>query len=177
MSESLFFNHIYIVLLAGILATIRVSKRHKTEALTVLEAMNILIAIGGVVFLLFQLIDFMTEPKTELEQFAFRSRWMGPYALFAWWEVLSRALLPQLFWKRSLRQNMLLSLVICLLQFPTVKNTLIRHIIRSYDYLPSSWAIYPKVYAGEHVVLYLGMVGLVYMILKRKIYLTPDLNN
>lgn len=80
----------------------------------------------------------------EYESFIFKARAFGPYA-WAYWIMFScNVFVPQIFWFKSMRQNIVVMFIVSLLvnvgmwfeRFVIIVTSL------SQDFLPSSWALY-----------------------------------
>lgn len=91
-------------------------------------------------------IEFFTAwySGVDYESFIFKARATGPYA-WAYWTMFScNVFVPQIFWWKSMRQNLKVMFVVSILvnvgmwfeRFVIVITSL------SQDFLPSSWAIY-----------------------------------
>src|SRR5690606_23944053 len=93
-------------------------------------------------------------------QYAFTNRAFGPYA-WAYWIMMSCNLIfPQLFWKKSIRRNIVIMFIISITtnigmwfeRFVIVITSLHR------DYLPSSWDYFsPTIW---DILLFIGSFGL-----------------
>ncbi|HYE31177.1 MAG TPA: hydrogenase, partial [Methylomirabilota bacterium] len=94
------------------------------------------------------------------ERFAFINRAVGPYAWGYWIMIGCNVVVPQLFWFKSMRRNILVVFIASILvnigmwfeRFVIVVISLHR------DYLPSSWAYYAP--TKIDLLTYLGTFGL-----------------
>ncbi|MCB8984936.1 MAG: polysulfide reductase NrfD [Ardenticatenaceae bacterium] len=132
-----------------------ITMRHLDNMAKMLLAMSVLVAYGYL-----SEIFFGWYSGNQFEAFIVKNRFLGPYAPFYWAMLIINVLVPQLFWFKRIRRNVLvlflLSLVInvgmWLERFIIVVVSLHR------DFLPSSWGIYvPTVW--DWAIL-LGSVGL-----------------
>jgi len=79
-----------------------------------------------------------------IEQFAFLNRALGPYGWAYWIMVTCNVVVPQAFWIKKFRTNLLIMWILCVLvnvgmwfeRFVIVVSSLAN------DYLPSSWDYY-----------------------------------
>lgn len=127
-----------------------------------IEKMNIIILVTGTVVGFAYITEFFMAwySGVAYEQYAFGNRAAGPY-WWAYWIMMSCNLIfPQLFWKKSLRRNILLSFIISITtnigmwfeRFVITVTSLHR------DFLPSSWDYYsPTLW---DVLLFVGSFGL-----------------
>jgi molybdopterin-containing oxidoreductase family membrane subunit len=94
------------------------------------------------------------------ERFAFWNRAFGPYWWAYWIMILCNVALPQLFWFRKVRQNLVLVWVLSVLvnvgmwfeRFVIVVTTLAR------EFLPANWGYYTPTWVD--ICTYLGTFGL-----------------
>jgi molybdopterin-containing oxidoreductase family membrane subunit len=98
---------------------------------------------------------------SDYEMFTFfRNRITGEYALQFWGMIICNALIPQLFWFKKVRRNLLLMFIISLFvnlgmwfeRFNIVITSL------SKDYLPSAWTGYAPTWV--EVGTYVGTIGI-----------------
>ena len=97
----------------------------------------------------------------EYEMFTFfRNRITGQYTVQFWGMIICNALVPQLFWFRSVRRSwvgqLVVSLVINLGMWFERFNIVVTSL--SNDYLPSNWVTYNPTYI--EVGVYLGTIGI-----------------
>jgi len=94
------------------------------------------------------------------EQFAFYNRALGPLAWGYWIMVSCNVLIPQLFWLRSVRRNLIVVFIISI--FINVGMWFERFIIivasLQREYLPSAWSDYAP--TTIEVVTFIGTLGL-----------------
>ncbi len=94
------------------------------------------------------------------ERFAFWNRAFGPYWWGYWIMILCNVVIPQLFWSRRLRHNILIVWIISILvnvgmwfeRFVIVITTLAR------EFLPANWGYYTPTWVD--ICTYLGTFGL-----------------
>src|SRR5688572_16409933 len=94
------------------------------------------------------------------EQFAFYNRALGPLAWGYWIMVACNVLIPQLFWLKSVRRNLIIVFIIsifinvgmCFERFIIIVASLQR------EYLPSAWSDYAP--TTIEVVTFIGTLGL-----------------
>lgn len=106
---------------------------------------KVIILTGGIVTLSYATEFFMAwYSGNGFEQFVFLNRAFGPFA-WAYWIMLSiNLLVPQFFWFKKLRRNLVVVFILSLIinvgmwfeRFVIIVTSLHR------DYLPSSWAMY-----------------------------------
>ena len=98
---------------------------------------------------------------SEYEMYAFfKNRITGDYALQFWTMFIFNAILPQLFWSKKIRRNILIVFIISLLinvgmwfeRFNIVITSLTKY------YLPSNWAEYHPTWV--EVGFYVGTLGM-----------------
>jgi molybdopterin-containing oxidoreductase family membrane subunit len=90
----------------------------------------------------------------------FKNRVTGPYAFEFWAMFICNAIIPQLFWSKKVRKNLVLALIISLIinlgmwyeRFNIIVTSL------SKSYLPSTWVTYHPTYI--EVGIYVGTIGL-----------------
>jgi Ni/Fe-hydrogenase subunit HybB-like protein len=94
------------------------------------------------------------------ERFAFINRALGPYAWAYWTMITCNVLVPQLFWSKKMRTNLVVLFVVSLLvnvgmwfeRFVIIVTSLSR------DFLPSSWGYFKPTYVD--VLTFAGTFGL-----------------
>jgi molybdopterin-containing oxidoreductase family membrane subunit len=94
------------------------------------------------------------------EQYAFLNRARGPYSTHFWTMVFCNVALPQLFWFRRVRTNVVAIFIIAILinvgMWLERFNILVISLHR--DFLPSSWSTYSPTYV--EVGTFIGSLGL-----------------
>jgi Ni/Fe-hydrogenase subunit HybB-like protein len=93
------------------------------------------------------------------ERFTFINRAFGPYGWGYWWMISCNVLLPQLFWMRWLRRNMVVVWILSI--FVNIGMWFERFVIvmtLHRDFLPSSWGFYAPTWVD--IGTYLGTFGL-----------------
>jgi molybdopterin-containing oxidoreductase family membrane subunit len=115
--------------------------------------------IMGTSYLTEIFIAWYSGNKYEIFTF-FHNRITGDYSLQFWIMFVCNAIIPQLFWIKKVRKNLVMLLVISLLI--NVGMWFERYIIivtsLSKDYLPSSWATYSP--SMVEVGVFVGTLGL-----------------
>ena len=110
---------------------------HHVENMT-----KIIIATGGIVGMAYMTELFVAYYSgNEYERFAFINRALGPYAWTYWTMVTCNLVVPQFFWFKKLRRNLLVVFILSLFinvgmwfeRFVIIMTSLTR------DYLPASW--------------------------------------
>ncbi len=107
-------------------------------------------------------IEFFTAwySGNQYEQFAFLNRMMGPYAWAYWSMVTCNVIIPQIFWFKAARRNIVVLFVVSIFvnigmwfeRFVIIVTSLHR------DFLPSSWAYYsPTIW---EILEFVGSFGL-----------------
>ncbi|MHB8519530.1 MAG: NrfD/PsrC family molybdoenzyme membrane anchor subunit [Limisphaerales bacterium] len=94
------------------------------------------------------------------ERFTFLSRLLGPYWYGGWLMLTCNALIPQLFWFKKVRSNLIVVFIISIFvnigmwfeRFVIVVGSLYR------DFIPSNWSFYAPTWVD--VMTYLGTFGL-----------------
>ena len=94
------------------------------------------------------------------ERFAFLNRAFGPYAWAAWTGYMCNIFMPQLFWFKKVRQNLVLVFIMSI--FVNVGMWMERFFIIPVslhrDFLPSSWGYYSPTFVD--ILTYVGTFGL-----------------
>jgi hypothetical protein len=164
-------------------------KRHRLKASIVLETMNVLVAVCGIMSFLLVASDFITANSEE--KTALLNRKIGLYGWIFRVTITITMLLPQVFWFKKLRQNLLLSFAILIFVIinPIDIESAIT-IVASFhrDYLPSGWnmnvnsvstpVLIPVSFEFYwlnfrwllffgNILLYLGMLALTYLVLRQ----------
>jgi molybdopterin-containing oxidoreductase family membrane subunit len=137
---------------------------HLEEIITARHLENmakIMLATGMMVGLAYSTEFFIAwYSGNKYEAFTFLNRAFGPYAWAYWTMVTCNVLVPQLFWFRKLRNNVLLLWIASVLinvgmwfeRFVIVVTSLSR------DYLPTSWGYYRP--TAIDVLTFVGSFGL-----------------
>jgi len=94
------------------------------------------------------------------ERFAFINRYFGPYWLASWSMLTCNVLMPQLFWVRAFRRNLITVYFVCMCvnagmwfeRFVIIVISLHR------DFLPSSWRMYYPTWVD--VFTFIGSLGI-----------------
>jgi Ni/Fe-hydrogenase subunit HybB-like protein len=122
---------------------------------------RILMATGMMVGYGYSMEFFMAwYGGVQVEQFAFVNRAFGNYAWAYWIMITCNVLIPQLFWSRRMRRNLVVVFVISITtnigmwfeRFVIVITSLSR------DYLPSSWAYFNPTWVDA--CTFIGSFGL-----------------
>jgi molybdopterin-containing oxidoreductase family membrane subunit len=137
---------------------------HLEEIITARHLENmakIMLATGMMVGLAYSTEFFIAwYSGNQYEAFTFLNRAFGPYAWAYWTMVTCNVVVPQLFWFRKLRNNVLLLWIASVLinvgmwfeRFVIVVSSLSR------DYLPTSWGYYRP--TAIDVLTFVGSFGL-----------------
>jgi len=94
------------------------------------------------------------------ERFVFLNRAVGPYAWAYWTMVVCNVVIPQIFWLKSVRSNLVLVFIVSIFvnigmwfeRFVIITTSLHR------DYLPSSWAMFSPTWV--EICTFIGSFGL-----------------
>ena len=133
----LMFNAVYggyPVLLLIVVLLVILLKQHRARIYTILATMNLLLACAGIL----KLGSFIGELfNEETLSYTLINRATGPYWLAFWLVLLLSIVLPQLFWLKKYRTNILLSLLAA--ASPLYERLIILFTSFHRDYLPSSW--------------------------------------
>jgi len=122
---------------------------------------KLIIAMGGVVGTAYATEFFIAwYSGNEYEQFTFVNRAFGPYYWAYWTMVSCNVLVPQLFWFKKIRENLLVVWILSLFinvgmwfeRFVIIVTSLHR------DFLPSSWSYYTP--TKIEIATLLGSFGL-----------------
>jgi hypothetical protein len=96
---------------------------------------NGIVLFSSFLFIILLLRDF--ESFDKFTQYSLINRFVGPYWLFAWIEVLFFVLIPQIFWIKKYRQNVSISLILIpVLSFDFYEGFLMRKLVNP------SWHFY-----------------------------------
>lgn len=110
------------------------------------ENMNkIIIATGSIVAMAYLTEIFLAfYSGDEFELYMLLNRMSGPYAIYYWLMILFNVIVPQLFWIKRIRVNLLITFIFSILI--NIGMWLERYIIvissLHRDYLPSSWSMF-----------------------------------
>ncbi len=111
-----------------------------------IDSMTKLVLVTSLMVGLAYTTEFFTAlfSGNEYERFAFLNRALGPFAWAYWIMVSCNVLVPQLFWFRRLRRNLLVVFIASILINVGMwfERFVIIVISLSRDFLPSSWASY-----------------------------------
>jgi len=122
---------------------------------------KLIIAMSGIVGLAYATELFTAWYSGNMyEKFAFVNRALGPYAWAYWIMVTCNVFVPQLFWSKKIRNNLVIVFAASLLinvgmwfeRFVIIMTSLHR------DFLPSSWAQYSP--TSIEIITLLGSFGL-----------------
>jgi len=122
---------------------------------------KIIIATGGIVGLAYATEFFIAlYSGNPYEKFAFINRALGPFAWAYWIMVFCNIVIPQFFWWKKIRTNMILVFILSI--FINVGMWFERFVIitisLSRDYLPASWANY--IPTSVEIATLIGSFGL-----------------
>jgi hypothetical protein len=129
------------------------------RARLVLEAMQILLAISGVMQLSLAVWELGASFwwGKDAEQFAVMNRYFGPYATLFWMRILLQLVLPQLLWWRRVRLVPAAALAIWLGQWASIIFFLLGMAGR--DYLASSWVVWSLPWMTGGWIVYFALVA------------------
>jgi Ni/Fe-hydrogenase subunit HybB-like protein len=122
---------------------------------------KVIIATGGMVGLAYATEFFVAiYSGNEYERFVFINRALGPYAWAYWTMVACNLVVPQFFWSKRIRQNLVVVFILVILinvgmwfeRFVIIVTSLSR------DYLPSSWTYYTPSFV--EIATFIGSFGL-----------------
>jgi molybdopterin-containing oxidoreductase family membrane subunit len=127
-----------------------------------IDMMNRVILITGSIVGVAYITEFFIAwySGVEYEQYAFINRATGPY-WWAYWSMMTcNVITPQLFWSKSLRENVFATFVISIFvnigmwfeRFVIIVTSLHR------DYVPSSWTMYSPTWVEAGI--FIGSLGL-----------------
>jgi Ni/Fe-hydrogenase subunit HybB-like protein len=127
-----------------------------------IDMMNRIILITGSIVGVAYLTEFFIAwySGVEYEQYAFINRATGPY-WWAYWSMMTcNVITPQLFWSKSLRENVFATFIISIFvnigmwfeRFVIIVTSLHR------DYIPSSWTMYSPTWVEAGI--FIGSLGL-----------------
>ena len=127
-----------------------------------IENMNKIIIVTGLMVGTAYGIEFFIAwySGNPFEQFAFINRAFGPYYWAYWTMVTCNVVIPQLFWIKKIRTNMIWTMIICICvnigmwfeRFVITVTSLCR------DFIPSSWAYFQPTYVD--IFMLIGSFGL-----------------
>ncbi|MEX2596693.1 MAG: NrfD/PsrC family molybdoenzyme membrane anchor subunit [Salibacteraceae bacterium] len=126
------------------------------------EYMNIVIVITGSMVGVAYLSELFISwySGVEYEAYAFLNRATGPY-WWAYWSMMScNVIIPQLFWFKKLRTNLIISFILSIFvnvgmwfeRFVIIVTSLHR------DYIPSSWSMFHPTFVD--IGIFLGTIGI-----------------
>ncbi len=127
-----------------------------------IEAMcKVLLCTGMIVGLAYGTEFFMAwYSGNQYERFVFLNRAFGPYAWAYWIMVVCNVVIPQLFWLKKVRTNLVIVFIISIFvnigmwfeRFVIITTSLHR------DFLPSSWAMFSPTWV--EICTFIGTFGL-----------------
>ncbi len=122
---------------------------------------KLIIGTGGIVGLAYATEFFIAwYSGNEYERFVFINRALGPYAWAYWTMISCNVLIPQFFWFRKIRANLLIVWILTIFinigmwfeRFTIIVTSLHR------DFLPSSWTYY--IPTKIEIATFIGSFGL-----------------
>jgi molybdopterin-containing oxidoreductase family membrane subunit len=133
-----------------------VTIRHVENMAKVMLATGMMVSYG---YIMEHFVAWYSGNKFESDMF-FNVRWKGPFAPIFWLMVFCNVVVPQVFWWKKLRTNLLVVWVASLLinigmwceRFNIVVTSLHR------DFLPGSWGTYAPTWVD--ITLFTGTIGL-----------------
>ncbi len=137
-----------------------ITMKHLDNMAKVIIATGLIVAYGY-----FMEVFIAWYSGNQYERFLTMNRFVGPYAAFYWALILCNVVIPQLFWIKSVRQNLVWLWVISIVvnigmwleRFVIIVISLHR------DFMPSSWAMYiPKIW---DITTFVGSLGLFFTLL------------
>ena len=151
----------------ALVATLMIIARevyHLKEFVTVhhIEVMNkFLLATGSMVGYAYIMEFFIAwYSGNEYESFAFVNRAFGPYAWAYWIMFTCNVFIPQLFWIKKIRRNMVITFIISI--FVNIGMWFERFVITitslHRDFIPANWGYYTPTWVD--ICMYLGTFGL-----------------
>lgn len=127
-----------------------------------IENMTKIILVTGSMVGYAYLIEFFIAwySGNRYEAFAFINRAFGPYAWAYWTMITCNVVVPQFFWFKQIRTNLLITFILSILinvgmwfeRFVIVVSSLSR------DFLPSSWGYYSPTWVD--ILTFIGSFGL-----------------
>jgi molybdopterin-containing oxidoreductase family membrane subunit len=151
-------------LLVPVLLTVVAAKKLQSDRFTLLEAINILLAICGAIGLMLFVISIPAQIQED--GFALINRMFGPYWLVFWLSIIGSYILPQLLWVSRYRKSVAYSILVLVGINSENIITLLYSLHR--DYIPSGWVMKQDMANPViHFLIYAGFVGLTFAIMKR----------
>ncbi len=127
-----------------------------------IDNMNRILLATGMMVGYAYLMEFFVAMYSgnEYERYVFLNRAFGPYGWAYWTMVFCNVVVPQLFWSRRLRRNVVVTFIASILvnigmwfeRFVIIVTSLHR------DFLPSSWDYYAPTWV--EVSIYIGTLGI-----------------
>jgi len=133
-----------------------VTMRHIENMNKIMLATGMMVSYG---YLMEHFIAWYSGNRFESDMF-FQVRWAGPFAPVFWLMVFCNVVVPQVFWWKRFRTNLLVTWVVSLLinlgmwceRFNIIVTALHR------DFLPASWGDYAPTWVD--ILLFTGTIGL-----------------
>jgi Ni/Fe-hydrogenase subunit HybB-like protein len=133
-----------------------VTIRHIENMNKVMLATGMMVSYG---YVMEHFVAWYSGNRFEMDMF-FKVRWQGPFAPVFWLMVFCNVLVPQVFWFKKFRTNLVVTWVVSLLinigmwceRFNIVVTSLER------DFLPGSWGTYSPTWVD--IGLFTGTIGL-----------------
>lgn len=137
-----------------------ITMKHLDNMAKVIIATGLIVAYGY-----FMEVFISWYSGSEYERFMTWNRFTGPYCVFYWALILCNVIIPQMFWIKSVRQNLVWLWVISIVV--NIGMWLERFVIivigLHRDFLPSSWGMYyPKFW---DISTFIGSLGLFFTLL------------
>ena len=133
-----------------------VTIRHIENMAKIMLATGMMVSYG---YIMEHFVAWYSGNRYEMDMF-FKVRWAGPFAPIFWLMVFCNVVVPQVFWFRKFRTNLVITWVAALLinigmwceRFNIVVTSLHR------DFLPASWGTYAPTWVD--ITLFTGTIGL-----------------
>ena len=127
----------------------------------VLERMNLIMLVTGSMVGYAYAMEFFIAwySGNEYEMFAFVNRAFGPYAWAYWIMISCNVIVPQFFWSKRLRTNIVFMFIASILiNIGMWFERFVIVVTLSRDYLPSAWGYYTPTFWD--IAILIGSFGL-----------------
>jgi hypothetical protein len=150
---------------------------YKVDKQVLIQAVNTCLLLGSTIFLISLIAEIFRAyySQTDYQQYVFLNRYTGPLWYVGAVAIISKLLLPQLFWIKKFRKSMsALICIFCMRIFLQVVPLLIMFLSSLVLFKGISTGIaYRLSYSWHDLLIYIVILTVFYFILKRKALSQP----
>ncbi len=165
--DAVFYSLQYFIPLMFLLRVVGVESPYLNLRVLIV-ATNICILIAGLLTFFIPVVQFAVIyfGGVEEDRYAFVNQYIGPFGMFAWLDLLSSVVVPQLMWGKNFRRSAASTYVwlLVFLVFKAAKSFLLKYGVST------SWAVFvPEKNMADHAlqaVIFIAILIPVYLLVR-----------